>query len=237
MKFRLIILLFVLSLFITSCVKKEPLSTLTQVLFVPLSPNSTSVNFFLAGENKATQVGYSTTTGTIRYTFPYYSIPATKGAIIAYNNPVNNATIVSVTKDLDDEKIYSTFLIDSIGKAKMAVVNDDLSEPTPGNVKVRFFNFSPNLPTLNVGLVSNTTNMWSNRSFNDQAVTTTLEKFIEIPAGNYTFEFRNAATGAVIYTTSAQSFLPERIYTIAARGFMGGTGTQAIGALVYPNKP
>jgi hypothetical protein len=79
--------------------------------------------------------------------------------------------------------------------------------------------------------------LFTGRTFNDQAITVDKEKFIEIDAGTYTFIFNNASTGAIIYTTSAQSLLPDRIYTLAVRGFTGGTGTQAIGAWVYPNKP
>jgi hypothetical protein len=40
-----------------------------------------------------------------------------------------------------------------------------------------------------------------------------------------------------LYTTSAQDLFTDRIYTIAARGFTGGTGNIALGAWVYPNKP
>ena len=79
--------------------------------------------------------------------------------------------------------------------------------------------------------------MFANRSFNDQVATTSYENFIEIDAGTYTFLFKNAGTGATIYTTSAQVLLPDRIYTLAVRGFTGGAGTQAIGGWVYPNKP
>ncbi len=84
---------------------------------------------------------------------------------------------------------------------------------------------------------SNASKLFTARSFNDQALNVSLEKFIEIDPGTYTFLFNNAATGATLYTTSAQILLTDRIYTLAARGFTGGTGTQALGAWVYPNKP
>jgi hypothetical protein len=82
-----------------------------------------------------------------------------------------------------------------------------------------------------------TSKLFTARSYNDQVANTAYESFIEIDAGTYTFLFNNSGTGANVYTTSAQTLLPDRIYTLAVRGFTGGTGTQAIGAWVYPNKP
>jgi hypothetical protein len=240
MKLKYISILPILAILLlnSSCLKKEPKSTLTQVLLVPLSPNAILVNFSVNGNVLATQVGYSTATGTTRYTLPYYSFEAKAGSTISYNNQNTNLPIASINTDLNDEKVYSTFLIDSFNKAKAVLVNDDLSEPTtPGNIKIRFFHFSPNAPTINVGLVGNASNLWSNRSFNDQATTQSWEKFIELPAGSYSFEFRNASTGAVAYTIPTQTLLADRIYTIAARGFVGGAGNQALGGWVYPNKP
>lgn len=231
------IVTFTVMLLLQGCVKKEPESTLTQVFFAPLVPNAPLVNFSLNGELRATQVGYSTTVGTVRYTLPYFSMEAKTGVNITYNNQTTNTPIASITQDLGDEKAYSTFLIDSFSKARMVIVNDNLNLPTPGFVKVRFFHFSPNAPTVNVNILGSTTNLWSNRSLETQATASANEAFIEIPAGNYSFEIRLASSGAVAYTIPVQNLLTDRIYTIAARGFVGGVGSQALGAWVYPNLP
>ncbi|MFN8251820.1 MAG: DUF4397 domain-containing protein [Ferruginibacter sp.] len=226
-----------LALSLTGCIKKDPESQIAQVLLVPLSPNATAVDFSINGTLYATTVNYSTTTGTVRYTLPYYTIEPKSGAVVAYNFTGQTSVMASVTKDMSEDKVYSTFLIDSVAKAKAVIVNDDLSDPTPGKVKIRFFHFSANTVPLDVVIQGATSKLFTNRSFNDQATNAVAEKFIEIDPGTYTFLFNNASSGANVYTTSAQSLLPDRIYTIAARGFTGGTGTQAIGAWVYPNKP
>ena len=231
-----IIVILVLMNF-SGCIKKDPQSKITQVLFVPLSPNATAVDFSINNTLYATTVGYSSTVGTVRYTFPYYTVEPRAGSVIAFNATGTTTPFASVTRDLEEDKVYSTFLIDSILKAKAVIVNDDLSDPTPGKVKIRFFHFSANTPAVDVVNSATSAKMFTNRTFNDQAATTTLEKFIEIDAGTYTFIFTNAGTGATIYTTSAQVLLPDRIYTLAIRGFTGGTGTQAIGGWIYPNKP
>lgn len=219
------------------CVKKDAESKITQVLLVPLSPNATAVDFSINGMRYATTVGYSTTTGTVRYTLPYYTIEPKSPSTIAYNATGTNNAFASVSKDLLEDQVYSTFLIDSVGKAKAVIVTDDLTEPTPGKIKIRFFHFSPNTVSLDVVIMGTTTKLFTGRSFNDQTVNTSFQNFIELDPGTYTFLFNNATTGATVYTTSAQVLLTDRIYTLAVRGFTGGAGTQAIGAWVYPNLP
>ena len=220
----------------SSCIKKAPINRITQVLLVPLSPNSLASDFSIDGILYANTIGYSTTVGTVRYTLPYYTVTP-KNTVISYNFNGLPGSIASVTKDLEEDKAYSTFLIDSVHKAKVVLVTDDLTEPTPGKVKIRFFHFSPNTVSLDVVISGQTNKLFSGRSFNDQASTSTHENFIEIDAGTYTFLFNNSATGATLYTTSSQVLLPDRIYTIAARGFTGGATNLALGAWVYPNKP
>jgi len=223
--------------FNSGCIKKDPESSIAQVLLVPLSPNASAVDFSINGILYATTVGYSSTTGTVRYTLPYYTIEPKAGATVAYNLTGMPTAYASVNKDMESDKVYSTFLIDSISKAKAVIVTDDLTDPTPGKVKIRFFHFSPNTVPLDVVIQGATNKLFANRSFNDQVAATANEKFIEIDPGTYTFLFTNVSTGATVYTTSAQVLLPDRIYTLAVRGFTGGAGTQAIGAWVYPNKP
>jgi Domain of unknown function (DUF4397) len=227
----------ILLLITSGCVKKDPETKIAQVLLVPLSPNATPCDFSINGTIYATTVGYSTTTGTIRYTLPYYTIEPKSGSMVAYNVTGSPTKFASVTKDLQDDNVYSTFFIDSVSKGKAVIVTDDLSDPTPGKVKIRFFHFSPNVPAVDVVIQGTTSKLFANRSFNDQVANTANEKFIEIDPGNYAFLFNVTATGATAYTTSSQTFLPDRIYTIAARGFAGGAGSQALGAWVYPNKP
>ncbi len=238
MKIKIIFYLLLIAFAFNSCVKKDELQRITQVLLVPLSPNAGAVNFSVNGDVKATQVNYSSSTGTIRYTLPYFTLEPKTGSTISYNVQTTNATYASVSADLLDDKVYSTFLIDSSNKPKAVIVNDDLSDPTVGNIKIRFFNFSPNDSSVNVFQVGGTgTPLWSNRTFETQTTATAKEGFIELPAGTYTFEVRNTISNILKTTIASQVYLPERIYTIATRGFVGGTGNQAISGWVYPNKP
>jgi hypothetical protein len=234
------LLLFVtLIIAFSSCVKKDPITRIAQISFSPLSPNATAVNFAFGKTIFATQVNYSSVTPVVtqRYTFPYYTVTPQKGNI-TYNTQTTNLPLASINDfNLEDEKSYSTFLIDSASKTRAIIVNDNLEDPNEGFIKIRFYNFCANAPAVNVNIVGETTNRWANRSFETQATASANERFIELPANNYTFEVRNASNGALITTITSQAYLPERIYTIAVRGFIGGTGNQAVAGWLYPNKP
>jgi hypothetical protein len=228
--------------FSSGCIKKDPEIPSTQVLMVPLSPNSPPVDFVLNGIRQAVTVNYSSTVGTTTYSLPYYTINA-GNTELSYNLTGGNNKLAFAVSNLGADQAYSTFMIDSVGKAKLALVSDNLAEPTPGKVKIRFFHFSPNAPAVNVafapvigGVTGTYANLFNNRSFNDQAAVANLQQFIEIDPGLFTFQFRLVSNGTAAYTTSSVNLLPDRIYTLAARGFVGGAGNLALGAWVYPNK-
>ena len=225
----------------SSCdkIKKDPISYLAQVSFAPLSANAPAVDFYLSNAFQARTVNYSTTVGTANYTLPYF-ISEIGGVDIKYTP--TNITVPYLTKRvvLEDNKAYSTFLIDSIAKAKLAVVEDDLSNPTSGNSKFRFFHFSSNTIPVDVFYyppgVTTASAIYLNRKFNDQDTITDLQLFRETPPGNYIFEIRAAGTTTVLTTFAMLAFLPDRIYTLALRGFTGGTGNRAVSGWWFTNK-
>lgn len=219
-----------------SCIKKDPIMRISQVLFVPLSPDAPAVDFRLNNQAVATTVNYSTTVGTVTYNFPYFTTSPGNASINFNVTGSTTNSLVSVTKDIAEDQAYSAFLIDSSKKAKLAFVNDNLEEPTAGKVKIRFFHFSGNAPAVDVTAGATGPIVFSNRSFNDQEGNEAKQEFIEIDPGIYTFVFKLTGTNTAAYTTSALNLLPDRIYTLAARGFVGGTGNRALGGWLYPNK-
>lgn len=217
-----------------SCVKKEPLAQISQVLMVPLSPDALAVDFLINDLVQATTVGYSATVGTATYNFPYYTI--TPGNTeITYNLTGTTNAYGTSTGPIEPETAYSTFLIDSVKRSKLVMVKDDVSEPTPGKVKLRFFHFSPNAPAIDVAKSGGAV-LFTNRSFNDQG-NVAFQQFIEVDPGLYQFVFRTSGTTTILYTTTSLNLLPDRIYTLAARGSVGGTGNKALGGWWYANRP
>ncbi len=218
-----------------SCIKKDPLAQISQVLMVPLSPDAAAVDFVINDLVQATTVNYSSTVGTAIYGFPYYTI--TPGSTkVTYNVSGTTTAYATITGPIDPETAYSTFLIDSVKRAKLVITKDDVSEPPEGKVKLRFLHFSHNAPAMDVSKSGGAV-LFTNRSFNDQETNAAFQKFIVVDPGSYQFVFKTAGTTTTLYTTSAINLLPDRIYTLAARGVVGGAGNKALGAWWYANRP
>lgn len=58
--------------------------------------------------------------------------------------------VIDATVNLDINKPYSVFAIDSVSKIYAAVVSDDLTAPASGKAHVRFFHFSANAPAVDI---------------------------------------------------------------------------------------
>lgn len=213
-----------------SCIKKDPLMRISQVLFAPLSPDAPAVDFSLNNQIVATTVNYSATVGTATFNFPYFTTMPGSNSIKFNLTGSTSTSIASGSIEMAEDKAYSSFLIDSFKRAKIVFVNDNLDEPTPGKVKIRFFHFSANAPAVDVTLGATGPILFANRSFNDQEGNEAKQSFIEIDPGTYTFVFKLTGTNTAAYTTSALNLLPDRIYTLAARGFVGGATNRALGA-------
>lgn len=128
----------------------------------------------------------------------------------------------------------------------LILVYDDLDVPASGKAKVRFANFAPDAPNVNLALAGGT-DIFTNvgyGSFADQTELTydangkgpatipglswkTLGPFKEIaPAAGVNFEIRNTTTNAVIPLTGAGltgvTFEAGKIYTVFINGTVAG---------------
>jgi hypothetical protein len=74
--------------------------------------------------------------------------------------------------------------------------------------------------------------VFSSRAFNDQATNAGRSAFTPLDAGNYNLEVRLAGTNTVVLSLPNVALTAGKIYTVFAKGFVGGTGAQALGAQV-----
>lgn len=142
--------------------------------------------------------------------------------------------VIDASVPLEPNKNYTVFAIDSVNKIKAAVVADDLPTPASGKTHIRFFHFSPNAPAVDIA-VSDGTVLFSNRRFNDQSTTSTYAAFTPVNAGTYNLEVRAAGTNTVVLNLPNITLTAGKIYTVFARGFLGGSGAQALGAQIIVN--
>ncbi|OLY93060.1 protein of unknown function [Cnuella takakiae] len=145
-----------------------------------------------------------------------------------------NVNVIDANLNFEGGKVYSVFAIDSVSKLKAAVLEDNLATPAAGKAHLRFLHFSPNAPAVDIAVTGGPV-LFANRAFNDQSANTSLSAFTPVDAGTYNLEVRLAGTNTVVLALPNVAVTAGKIYTVFARGNVGGTGAQALGAQVIAN--
>src|SRR5688572_6221053 len=219
--------LAMLTLPLTSCDKDDDDDTpKSQVMVVHASPNAPNVDVRVNNAVALTNVAYPSNSS-------YLSVNA--GTTNIKVSPTGTTTyVIDANVDLAANTSYSVFAIDSVAKIKAAVVSDNLTAPAAGKAHVRFFHFSPNAPAVDIAVTGGPV-LFSNRSFNDQGTNTNVINFTPLDAGTYNLEVRAAGTNTVVLSLPGVVLTAGKIYTVFAKGFLGGTGAQALGAQIIMN--
>ena len=216
-----------LSMFMISCDKDDEVETKkANLMVVHASPNAPNVDVRVNNAVVLSNVAYP---GNSEY------LSTNAGSTNIKVSPTGTTTyVIDATVDLEANKNYSVFAIDSVSKIKAAVVPDDLTTPAAGKAHVRFLHFSPNAPAVDIA-VSGGPVLFSNRKFNDQTTNTAAVNFTPVDAKAYNLEVRLAGESTVVLPLPNVTLTAGKIYTVFAKGFVGGTGAQALGAQVIVN--
>lgn len=222
--------LMALSVFAVSCTQEDDDDmgkAQAQVMVVHASPDAPNVDVRINNTIALTNVAYPNNSS-------YTGVNA--GTTNFKISPTGTTTyVIDATVPLSANAYYSVFAIDSVSKIKPAVVTDNLTAPATGKAHIRFFHFSPNAPAVDIAVTSGPV-VFSNRTFNDQATTASLANFTPLDAGTYNLEVRLAGTNTVVLPLPNVALTAGKIYTVFAKGFVGGSGAQALGAQVIVNK-
>ena len=219
-----------LSVFAASCTEEDDDDmgkAEAQVMVVHASPDAPNVDVRVNNTVALTNVAYPNNSS-------YTGVNAGNTNIKV--SPTGTTTyVIDATVPLTANAYYSVFAIDSVSKIKPAVVSDNLTAPATGKAHVRFFHFSPNAPAVDVAVADGPV-VFSNRTFNDQATTASLANFTPLDAGTYDLEVRLAGTNTVVLPLPDITLADGKIYTVFAKGFVGGKNAQALGAQIIVNK-
>jgi len=217
---------------ITGITYPAAFNTATQ--FGGLYPGGTSVNYALVASGNTT-IKIATSTPV-----PALVSPQTAGP---------NNTVVSLTQSLTERGTYSLFTIGYPDKPTALFVEDKFPTTDMTKIYVRFGNFIPNSPALDVTGVYTATGA---------TTATTLTPFTSVTAGNlteflpidanavgttgYTFQLYLAGTSTKVgAVTKAINMAPGRYYTIMANGLYAdyavGTTGITLKATARPTKP
>ncbi len=209
---------------ISSCSKDDdPVPTPTaKVLVAHASPNAPGVDLLVD----------DTKQNTAALTFPantgYLTVNAgTRN--IKINVSGTSTTVINANVNFEANKNYSVFAVDSVSKISAIVLGDDLTAPASGQAHVRFVHLSPNAPAVDIAVASSGAVVFGNRAFKSATA------FTPLAAGVYNLDVRVAGTATVALTLPAITLQAGKIYTVFAKGFLGGTGAQALGAEIIAN--
>lgn len=192
-----------------------------KLMIIHASPDAPAVDLLLDG-TKLNSVDVNYTDNT-----PYIS--ATAGSrVLKVNVAGTLTTAMQANLSVVSGKNYSVFAIDSVSKLSGLVVEDNLATPASGKAHVRFIHLSPNAPAVDVAVTSGGV-VFGNKSFKD------FTAFTPLDANTYDLEVRLAGTSTVVLPLPGIVLTAGKIYTVYAKGFVGGTGAQALGAEIIVN--
>jgi hypothetical protein len=191
-----------------------------RVMTIHASPNAPGVDLLVDGTIAGTNLTFPNNT-------PYLGVAAGMRNI-RVNVTGTTTTVINATLDLTGGTSYSVFASDSVSKIAPVVLTDDLTTPATGNAHVRFIHISPNAPAVDVALQGGAV-VFGNRAFKQ------FTAFTPLAAGTYNLEVRVAGTSTVVLPLPNITLQAGKIYTVFAKGFVGGSGTQALGAQIIVN--
>ena len=221
-RFAPIVIGLIAALALTSCHKDNPVAPTpkAKVMVVHASPNAPGVDLLVDGTIAGTNLTYPNNTS-------YLAVPAgTRN--VKVNVTGTSTTVINANLALTAGTNYSVFATDSVSKISALVLTDDLAAPAAGKAHVRFVHLSPNAPAVDVAVTSGPV-LFANEPFKGYSA------FTPVAAGTYNLEVRLAGTSTVVLSLPGITLTAGKIYTVFAKGFVGGTGAQALGAQIIAN--
>ncbi len=192
----------------------------SRVMFVHASPDAPAVDIRVGSYKVARGLAYPSNTK--------YEPLRSGERRVRVNVAGTSTTVIDAEVKLVSRRNYSAFAVNQVANIEPLVVEDDLSKPASGNTHVRFIHLSPDAPPVDVAVTGGPV-VFGNKSFKDYTA------FTPLPAGTYNLEVRLAGTGTVVLPLPGVEFKEGKIYTVFAKGFVSGTGAQALGAQVIVN--
>jgi hypothetical protein len=198
----------------------NPIEDTSSVKVIHASPDAPGVDLVVDGAVAAANLEFPNNTGYLEVN------SGTRNVIVNVAGTSNSVIAADLT--VESGLAYSVFAVDSVSKISAVVLVDDLTPPAANNAHVRFVHLSPNAPAVDITLTDGTV-VFGNNSFKDAT------DFTPLAAGSYDLQVRVAGTSIVALELGTISLAEGKIYTVFAKGFLGGSGDQALGAEIIVN--
>lgn len=220
--FILLMMVFVGGLTFTACNDDDDYVYYPQATaqFVNAYPHAQALGLKLDGAtiNREGSMPYGT---YLRY-FPY---GVGTGKFSAGVSGTDEA-IVDSTITFKDSTSYTSIVYGTKEEATSILVEDRRpSDFDQGKAYVRFFNVADNTVPVDVNLINNTqtTEIFTNRGYDNQTSATANQGFKSVSSGIYTIQFTDVNGTEIAKRTETAELKQGGFYTIIARGIRGAT--------------
>ena len=147
---------------------------------------------------------------------------------VKINAAGTEVTVINENFMLTPNMTYSVFAVDSLSRITVLVLADDLTAPAAGKAHIRFIHLSPNAPAVDIAVTGGPV-VFSDYIFKEYSAFTPLD------AATYNLEVRLSGTSTVVLPLPGIQLESGKIYTVIDKGFVGGSGSQALGAEIIVN--
>lgn len=191
-----------------------------RVMAVHASPDAPAVDLLVDGTVVGSGLAFPSNTG-------YLTVNAgTRN--VKVNVAGSSTTVINADLPLTGGGTYSVFAKGPVASIGALVVADDLTAPATGKAHVRFVHLSPDAPAVDVAVTGGPV-LFADQAFSEYTA------FTPVDAGTYDLEVRPAGSGTVVLALPGITLQAGKIYTVFARGFVSGSGAQALGAQIIVN--
>jgi hypothetical protein len=220
---KLLALLVLSSFIVVSCSDDDndnntaPVLEKANVKVVHASPDAPGVDLLVDDAVAGSNLTFPNNTGYL---------PVDEGMRnVKVNVTGTSTTVIEADLNLMGMSNYSVFAVDQVSNLSPLVIVDDLTAPAMGNAHVRFIHLSPDAPAVDITTTDGSI-VFGNYEFKDYS------DFTPLPAGSYDLQVRLAGTDTVVLELPGIAVADGMIYTVFAKGFVGGSDAQALGAQI-----
>lgn len=202
--------------------ENDPLSPTPQarVMAVHASPDAPAVDLLVDGVVVGSGLAFPNNTA-------YLAVNAgTRN--VKVNVAGSATTVINADLPVSSGVNYSVFANGPVASIGALVIADDLTAPAAGKAHVRFVHLSPDAPAVDVAVTGGPV-LFPNRAFQQYT------SFTPVDAGTYDLEVRPAGSSSVVLPLPDITLQAGKIYTVFAKGFVSGSGAQALGAQIIVN--
>lgn len=192
-----------------------------RVMAVHASPDAPGVDLYIDN------VKQNTAPLTFPNNTPYINVAAGTRTV-KITAAGDTAAVLQATATVLPGLTATLFAVNALDSINFSGYLDTLTAPAAGKAHVRFIHLSPGAPAVDIAVTGGGV-VFGNVEYLDVAGFTPLD------AGTYNLEVRVANTSTVVLPLPGVTLQAGKIYTVFARGFVGGSGGQALGAQIIVN--